>query len=138
MTKYLYIIQLTSGKCYIGITGNLTKRWQQHCSGNGAKVCKIDKPDRFLHTVDLRTNNDLIAKAIENYVVMLWAEFYGISSIIGGIYIDDQYREATRSWVGEEKIRTEKALNRQGIIEANAIDIDMLPKPEINYTHFKR
>lgn len=131
MTKNikLYILRLKSGKYYIGISNDAERRFLQHLRGTGAKVCKYDPPEAQLHTIDLGTDFKLLAKAIENYTTMLWAKELGAENVMGGIYVEDEYRKATKEWVEEELIRTKSQINISAVMTAFKLDIENLPRP---------
>lgn len=126
----LYIIKLSSGKYYVGISNNPWKRWLQHKAGTGADVCKYDKPVERIHEIDTGTNLEFIAKRIENYTTMLWAKYLGADKVIGGIYIDKDYRKASSYWIDSELDRIRLSINREGFRINGFIDIDMIPRPK--------
>lgn len=44
MSWYAYVIECDDGSLYKGHTNDLNRRYQQHCSGLGAKYTKRHKP----------------------------------------------------------------------------------------------
>lgn len=44
---YIYILRCENNSLYTGITTDVTKRFQQHISGKGAKYTKIYKPTKI-------------------------------------------------------------------------------------------
>ncbi len=46
---YLYIIETRQGRLYTGITTDIQRRFEQHCSGRGAKFFRTDPPSRLVY-----------------------------------------------------------------------------------------
>ncbi|MBL8020632.1 MAG: GIY-YIG nuclease family protein [Leptospirales bacterium] len=46
----LYIIETDRGSLYTGITTDIKRRWEQHCSGKGARYFRTARPVRIVHT----------------------------------------------------------------------------------------
>ncbi len=59
---YIYIIEADDGSLYTGITNNLARRWQQHCTAkSGAKFFRGRKP-AHLRFVEQTTNRSLASQ----------------------------------------------------------------------------
>lgn len=41
---YIYIVQTTNNKHYVGITNNIRRRLEEHWNGKGSKFLKANKP----------------------------------------------------------------------------------------------
>lgn len=48
MAWFVYVIECESGAWYTGITNDLTRRFEQHAAGKGAKFMRMDKPRRIV------------------------------------------------------------------------------------------
>lgn len=44
----VYVIECESGAWYTGVTNDLTRRFEQHAAGKGAKFMRMDKPKRIV------------------------------------------------------------------------------------------
>ena len=75
----LYVLKLQKGKYYVGSTSNLHKRFQDHCSGNGAAWTKKYPPIKI---EDQRTGS----KFLEDGLVYECMSRYGIQNVRGGTY----------------------------------------------------
>jgi putative endonuclease len=47
-TWYVYVLECTGGKLYIGITNDLARRFDKHASGKGAIYTRLNPPIRLL------------------------------------------------------------------------------------------
>ena len=45
----LYILRLTSGMLYVGVTADLKRRWQEHAGGRGSRITSEDPPNGIVH-----------------------------------------------------------------------------------------
>lgn len=45
----VYIIQTQSGKLYTGITNNLERRFQAHCTKKGARFFRLSSPEKIVY-----------------------------------------------------------------------------------------
>lgn len=58
----VYIIKTTSGKLYTGITNNLDRRFQEHCTGvKGARFFRLDTPLKIVFR-ECHENRSLASK----------------------------------------------------------------------------
>ena len=76
----LYVLQLESGKYYIGKTDDVPNRYRQHKNGQGSEWTKIYKPTKMLETRDITSEHD------ENNVTKDYMKKYGIENVRGGSY----------------------------------------------------
>ena len=61
----LYILRCKDDTLYTGITDNLTKRLQAHCSGKGAKYTRGRGPLTLLYTEDCADHSQALRREIE-------------------------------------------------------------------------
>lgn len=61
----LYILRCKDDTLYTGITDNLTKRLQAHCSGKGAKYTRGRGPLTLLYTEDCADRSQALRREIE-------------------------------------------------------------------------
>ena len=47
----IYVLKLEGGKYYVGKTGDLIARYQQHLSGEGSSFTRLHKPIKVIRTV---------------------------------------------------------------------------------------
>lgn len=87
MTLTLYVLSLEYDKYYIGITTDIVRRFQQHCSGEGAEYTKKYKP---ISIVELQYKTEDFQ---ENTVVKTYMLKYGINNVRGGSYSQLQFSD---------------------------------------------
>ena len=75
----LYVLELQSGKYYVGSTSNLHKRFQEHKSGNGAAWTKKYPPIKIVY----QTKG---SKFLEDGLVYDYMSRYGIQNVRGGTH----------------------------------------------------
>jgi cellular nucleic acid-binding protein len=78
--EQLYVLQLESGKYYVGKTSDVMKRFEQHKTGVGAAWTKKYKPTRMIECRVLTSDHD------ENNVTKDYMKKYGINNVRGGSY----------------------------------------------------
>mgnify|MGYP005764919541 CR=1 FL=1 len=57
-TYYTYILLTESGTYYCGYTGDLEKRFKQHCEGKGAKYTRANKPIKIVYFKEFDNKSD--------------------------------------------------------------------------------
>lgn len=127
--QHLYILRLKSGKYYIGISNDPWRRWLQHKKGTGALICRYDPPEEQTHLLDLKTNADFVARLYENFVTMTWSLLLGCKNVIGGDYVNDQYRKASREWCEAEQKRLFDIMEHSYFLSPNFPAIKEIPLP---------
>ncbi|MSR16326.1 MAG: GIY-YIG nuclease family protein [Methylococcaceae bacterium] len=70
-TWFVYLLECVNGKIYTGITTNVTKRFQKHQSGKGAKFTKSNPPSHIL--VSKKCDNRSQASKMEYQIKQLTA-----------------------------------------------------------------
>ena len=89
----IYVLELESGKYYIGETTNLDVRMESHFSGEGSVWTGLHKPVRLVETIKNDTH--------ENKVTLEYMKKYGVDNVRGGSYcnidLSDQQRESIRN-----------------------------------------
>jgi predicted GIY-YIG superfamily endonuclease/ribosomal protein S14 len=78
--QFLYVLELQQGKYYVGKTGDITRRLNDHCSGRGSEWTKKYPFTRLLHA---ETNSDPFDE--DKHVKKLMLE-KGIENVRGGVY----------------------------------------------------
>jgi len=61
----IYIIQCQDGSLYTGIARDLTKRYQQHCEGTGARYTKAHPPKKIIYTEKKRNRSNALKREAE-------------------------------------------------------------------------
>lgn len=46
---FVYMIRCIDGSLYTGCTNHLIRRWQEHCTGDGAKYLQAHEPKSVVH-----------------------------------------------------------------------------------------
>jgi len=78
--QYVYVLELTNQKYYVGIANDPDVRFQQHLSGLGSAWTRKYRPNRIIHQAKL------ISKYDENNMVLNYMEKYGVENVRGGSY----------------------------------------------------
>jgi cellular nucleic acid-binding protein len=90
----LYILELASGKYYVGKTTDVGKRFDQHKSGAGSAWTKKHTPIKILETRPITSPHD------ENNVTKDLMKKYGVDNVRGGAYtavdMPEQQEDAIR------------------------------------------
>jgi predicted GIY-YIG superfamily endonuclease len=94
----LYILQLESGKYYVGKSANPAERYKQHIEGNGAAWTKKYKPVKFLETRALTGTHD------ETNLTKDLMKKYGVDNVRGGAYATITLDDPTKA-VLEREVR---------------------------------
>lgn len=55
MPAWFYILRLQSGSLYIGVTTDLEKRFEDHCSGRACRTTKLDPPVALVYSEEFET-----------------------------------------------------------------------------------
>jgi hypothetical protein len=76
----LYVLQLESGKYYVGKTSDVARRYAEHKNGQGSEWTKIFKPVKLLETREIKSDHD------ENNLTKDLMQKYGIENVRGGSY----------------------------------------------------
>lgn len=74
----LYVLSLEDNKWYVGRTGNIERRFEQHMKGEGAKWTFLHKPIKIFETRELKSD------AYEDEVTLDYMETYGMRNVRGG------------------------------------------------------
>jgi predicted GIY-YIG superfamily endonuclease len=78
--EFLYVLQLTGGRYYVGKTGDVIKRFEQHRSGNGSAWTKIYHPILLVEVRQITSPHD------ENNITKDYMKKHGINNVRGGSY----------------------------------------------------
>jgi predicted GIY-YIG superfamily endonuclease len=80
MSEYVYALQLSSNKYYIGKSFNVPKRFQEHLDGKGSSWTTKYKPIRIIEAKLITSQHD------ENNLTKDYMKKYGIQNVRGGSY----------------------------------------------------
>jgi cellular nucleic acid-binding protein len=80
MSEYVYTLQLSSNKYYIGKSFNVPKRFQEHLDGKGSSWTTKYKPIRIIEAKLITSQHD------ENNLTKDYMKKYGIQNVRGGSY----------------------------------------------------
>lgn len=75
--NYIYVLLLEEQRYYIGRTGNIFKRLEQHFTKKGAIYTKQYKPIKILEIINENTNDDERIKTIEYMNIYGWEKVRG-------------------------------------------------------------
>ena len=79
MPKFVYVLQCTDGKYYVGQTDNIIRRFEEHKTGRGASWTKLYPALAILKLME-STGNDFI----ELSLTLETMNVYGVSNVRGG------------------------------------------------------
>lgn len=74
----LYILLCQDGSLYTGVTNNLTKRFQDHLEGKGARYTKSHKPLKIIYTEALSNHSAALKRELE---IKSWTRQQKISNL---------------------------------------------------------
>jgi cellular nucleic acid-binding protein len=96
--SYLYILQLQSGKYYVGKSDDPDMRYLAHKNGSGAVWTKIHKPVKILEIRELKGEHD------ETNTTKDLMKKYGVDNVRGGAYTQSVLDDATKSVLEREML----------------------------------
>jgi cellular nucleic acid-binding protein len=96
--EYIYTLQLSEGKYYVGKSSDPDARYMQHKNGLGASWTKKYRPVKLLDTKPLTGEHD------ETNTTKDLMKKYGVDNVCGGAYATISLDDATKS-VLEREIR---------------------------------
>lgn len=96
--EQLYVLQLVSGKYYVGRTKNVADRYKQHIAGEGAAWTRKYSPTKLIETRAMKGDHD------ETNLTKDLMKKYGVDNVRGGAYVTVTLDDATKS-VLEREIR---------------------------------
>lgn len=82
----LYLLELENNNLYVGITRNVTQRFEQHRAGMGSQWTSRHKPLRILRHVDTGLTSESEAARIEDALTVQTMELFGRHRVRGGQY----------------------------------------------------
>lgn len=134
---YLYVLALTDGCYYVGLTSDVSQRMAQHYGGEGAEWTKLHPPIRILHTINTGTKDGRAAEQLEDEVTATLMLRYGIDKVRGGhfSYPDQELVETQLRGHGLwEKIKQAEIGHRAFDTEASWADaLDGFVKAALDY-----
>ena len=94
--EQLYVLQLESGKYYVGKTASPSDRYKQHLAGTGAAWTKKFKPTRMIEVRTLKDAHD------ETNTTKDLMKKYGVDNVRGGAYTTVTLDDATKAVLERE------------------------------------
>ena len=82
----IYVLRLRNDKWYVGRSGNVERRFEQHMSGEGAKWTFLHKPINIHETRDIITEDD------EDMITREYMKQFGIYNVRGGKYCAVEFK----------------------------------------------
>lgn len=86
MRKWFYVLELTGGHYYIGISSDIVNRTRQHQHGKGAVWTRLHPPIRVLFQREHDVENDTAAEKIENEMTVKLMVEHGWRLVRGGYF----------------------------------------------------
>lgn len=88
LTWFIYVLECTDNKYYVGITYDIKRRLRKHFRGKkGAVFTKIYRPLKCVELLKLPTESRDEAELYENYKTIEYAVMYGSENVAGGNFI---------------------------------------------------
>jgi putative endonuclease len=100
MRKWFYVLELTGGYYYVGISNNIVHRARQHLQGSGAVWTQLHPPIRVLFQHEHAVENDKAAEKIENEMTVQMMAKHGWHLVRGGYFCaasDEQVAKSLRA-----------------------------------------
>lgn len=77
---YLYVLELSDGKYYVGRTTDVQTRYEVHCSGNGSAWTQKYPPHRIVETLETDDAYD------EDKMTLKYMNTHGLDNVRGGSF----------------------------------------------------
>lgn len=103
---YLYVLVLSNGCYYVGLTANIKKRMEEHFTGKGAEWTRLNTPLRLMHAVNTGTKNAREAEIMESEATVVLMIKHGIDKVRGGFYTHTELKSV------EQQLRAHGAWER--------------------------
>jgi len=97
MRKWFYVLELTGGYYYVGISNNLVQRTAQHQGGAGAAWTKLHPPTRVLFQHEHEVADYRAAELIENEITVRLMIEHGWTKVRGGFFCATSEAEVEKS-----------------------------------------
>lgn len=81
---YIYVLLLEGENYYVGITGNVQKRFHTHKKGKGSQWTKIHKPIEVIESYNIGVMTEAEAVVIETEKTIETMDKYGVQRVRGG------------------------------------------------------
>lgn len=116
----IYVLQLTGGYYYVGMTDDVKRRYKQHRSGVGALWTQLHGPIKLVESYKTTVPFEEDRKTKELMAI------YGIDKVRGGTYVSEILDEQTVSFLQKEIWTGQNRCGRCGnhghyITQCNAI-----------------
>lgn len=131
MTTSLYILQLSSGKYYIGKTNrDVEERINEHYKGGGCKWTTLYKPVKLIKIIQNPGEFD------EDKHTKIYMKKYGIDNVRGGSYTEEILSDSVKKILQKEICTASNTCfrcNRRGHFANNCFAKTKLDGSTINY-----
>jgi predicted GIY-YIG superfamily endonuclease len=97
MRKWFYVLELTGGHYYAGISNNIVRRARQHQQGHGAVWTQLHPPIRVLFQHEHDVADDRAAERIENEMTVQLMVEHGWKRVRGGYFSATSEEQAAHS-----------------------------------------
>lgn len=100
MRKWFYVLELTAGHYYVGISNNIVRRARQHQQGNGSVWTQLHPPIQVLFQHEHDVEDDRAAERIENEMTVQLMVEHGWRLVRGGYFCtvsEEQVEQALRA-----------------------------------------
>ncbi len=84
----IYVLELESGKYYVGYTYELKKAIKKHENGKGSKWTQKYEPKKMVYQETIICNSDMINMNIVDDLVIKYFELKGILNVRGGSFVN--------------------------------------------------
>lgn len=118
----LYTLQLQNSKYYVGTTGDLTARMQEHYVGEGSSWTRLHKPVCVMFSRPTQGPHD------ENNTTKDLMSKYGIDNVRGGAYSQVELSAAQRDILDKEIKSVDNACYKCGKQNHLAYECGSLPQ----------
>lgn len=125
---YLYVLELEEGRFYVGLTGDLDRRLEDHKSGIGAEWTRQYRPLRRIHGVNTGTQDESRAKAMEDEATIVLMSEHGIDRVRGGHFCQSDQAQAEAAlrakgaWDRINQAQAQKTAGKGDVSWSDALD----------------
>lgn len=96
MTSFIYVLRLNGGRYYVGKTGNVMRRYQEHLNGEGSAWTRKWEPRSLVESFE---SKDAFT---EDTTVKKYMAKYGVDMVRGGSYVTDVLGDTERQFIQRE------------------------------------
>ena len=108
MTSYIYVLRLNGGRYYVGKTGNVMRRYQEHLNGEGSAWTRKWEPRSLVESFESKDSFS------EDSTVKKYMAKYGIDMVRGGSYVTEMLGDTERQFLQRELRMADGSCTRCG------------------------